>query len=347
VTELLSYDFMQRALLAAVMVGLVAPMVGIFLVQRRLALIGDGMGHVALAGVAVGLLTRVSPVWAALVAAVVAAVVVELIRTSGRTEGDVALAVIFYGGIAAGVVIISKSASGTSANLMAYLFGAITTVTPSDLWVFAVLGFLVLLATWLLRPWLFAVASDEEYARAMGMPVLALNVTLAVLTAVTVVVSMRIVGLLLISALMIVPNAAAQVLGRSFRATLRWALVIGLVSAVSGVVISYQADTPSGGTIVVLAIAVFVLATVGRSLVSQVRARRHARAEVHPHEHGPDCGHVAIQHGAHVDYLHDGHRHAVHEGHYDEHDANGLAAATGSGISATSDDSGTGTGAQS
>jgi len=152
VTELLSYDFMQRALLAAVLVGLVAPLVGVFLVQRRLSLIGDGMGHVALAGVAVGLLTNVAPVWTALVAAVLAAVAIELIRASGRTQGDVALAVIFYGGIAAGVVIISKSSQGTPANLTAYLFGAITTVKASDLWVFAVLAVLVILTTWLLRP---------------------------------------------------------------------------------------------------------------------------------------------------------------------------------------------------
>ena len=129
---------------------------------------------------------------------------------------------------------------------------------------FAVLAVLVILTTWLLRPRLFAVASDEEYARAMGMPVLALNIALAVLTAVTVVVSMRIVGLLLISALMIVPVAAAQLIGSSFRATMRWAVVIGLVCSVGGVVVSYEADTPSGGTIVVLAILVFVAASVGR-----------------------------------------------------------------------------------
>ena len=319
-TELLSYDFMQRALLAAVLVGLVAPLVGVFLVQRRLSLIGDGMGHVALAGVAVGLLTNVAPVWTALVAAVLAAAAIEAIRASGRTQGDVALAVIFYGGIAAGVVIISKSSQGTPANLTAYLFGAITTVKASDLWVFAVLAVLVILTTWLLRPRLFAVASDEEYARAMGMPVLALNIALAVLTAVTVVVSMRIVGLLLISALMIVPVAAAQLIGSSFRATMRWAVVIGLVCSVGGVVVSYEADTPSGGTIVVLAILVFVAASVGRAVVTRVRAKQHERAETHVHEHGPECGHPAVAHHGHVDYLHDGHRHAPHEGHYDEHD---------------------------
>jgi zinc transport system permease protein len=320
VSELLSLDFMRQALVAAVLVGLAAPMVGVFLVQRRLSLIGDGMGHVSLAGVAVGVLTGQQPVFTALVAAVLAAVAIELIRAKGRTSGDIALAVMFYGGIAAGVVIIAKAPSGSAASLTAYLFGAITTTSQQDLWVFAGLAVVVLAATWLLRPWLFAVANDEEYARASGLPVTGLNIALAVLTAVTVVVSMRVVGLLLISALMILPNATAQLLGRSFRAMLRWAVLIGVVSSVGGLVTSYYAETPSGGTIVLVAIAIFIAAAVTTAALAQARARRHRRAERHEHEHGPGCGHEALEHGDHVDYVHDGHRHAAHEGHYDEHD---------------------------
>src|SRR6188768_1734686 len=121
--EILTVDFMQLALLAALLVGLAAPMVGVFLVQRRLSLIGDGMGHVALAGVAVGVVTNQAPVLTALVSAVVAAVAIELIRASGRTSGDTALAVMFYGGIALGVVLIARSSAGTPATLTSYLFG--------------------------------------------------------------------------------------------------------------------------------------------------------------------------------------------------------------------------------
>lgn len=317
--ELLSLDFMRQALVAALLVGIAAPLVGVFLVQRRLSLIGDGMGHVALAGVAVGVLTGTAPVLTALVAAVAAAVAIELIRARGRTSGDVALAVMFYGGIAAGVVIIAKSSSGSPANLTAYLFGAITTASTADLWVFAALAVVVLVSTWLLRPWLFAVANDEEYARATGMPVTGLNIALAVLTAVTVVVSMRVVGLLLISALMIIPNATAQLLGRSFRASVRWAVLVGVASSVGGVIVSFYAETPSGGTIVLLAIAAFVAAAVGTAVAGRVRSHQHRRAIGHQHEHGAECGHEAVPHGDHVDYLHDGHRHAAHEGHYDEH----------------------------
>jgi zinc transport system permease protein len=319
VTELLELGFMRQALVAALLAGLAAPLVGVFLVQRRMSLIGDGMGHVALAGVAVGILTGQQPVATALVAAVAAGVAIELIRASGRTSGDVALAVMFYGGIALGVVLISRSSAGTPANLTAYLFGAILTTSQEDLVVLAVLAAVVLTVTLVLRQRFFAVANDEEYARSAGLPVMALNLVLAVLTAVTVVVSMRVVGLLLISALMIIPNATAQLLARSFTASLVWAVAVGLVCSVGGVIVSYEAETPSGGTIVLLAIGAFVVTSVVAAVGERLRRAAHERAERHDHEHGPRCGHEALTHGDHVDYLHDGHRHAAHEGHYDEH----------------------------
>lgn len=270
--EILDYDFMRRALLAAALVGLAAPVVGIFLVQRRLSLIGDGLGHVALAGVAAGLLTGRAPVWTALAAAVAAAVLLETVRSRGRTSGDVVLAVIFYGGIAGGVVLISLSPSGNAANLSSYLFGAITTTSATDVRVFAALAVVLLVSAVVLRPWLFAVSNDEEYARAVGLPAQAVNLALAVMTAVTVVLSMRTVGLLLISALMVVPNATAQQLAGSFRTSLAAAVGIGLVASVSGVTTSYYADVPSGGTIVLLAIAAFVVAVAWRAL-REVRTR--------------------------------------------------------------------------
>lgn len=318
-TDLLALDFMRQALLAAFLAGVAAPLVGTFLVQRRMSLIGDGMGHVALAGVAVGILTGQQPVVTALVAAVAAGVAIELIRASGHTSGDVALAVMFYGGIALGVVLIARSTTSSPANLTAYLFGAILTTSPGDLVVLALLALVVLVTTVALRPRFFAVANDEEYARSAGMPVMTYNLVLAVLTAVTVVMSMRVVGLLLISALMIIPNATAQLLARSFGASVRWAVLIGVLCSVGGVLVSYAAETPSGGTIVLLAITTFLLVSAGAAVLRRVRLAAHSRAERHDHEHGPDCGHPAVEHGDHVDYLHDGHRHAAHEGHYDEH----------------------------
>jgi zinc transport system permease protein len=317
--ELLEFAFMQRALVAALLVGLTAPVVGTFLVQRRLALVGDGMGHVALAGVAAGLLTATSPVWTALVAAVAAAALIELLRVHGRTSADVALAILFYGGIAGGVVLISLSAEGTPANLTGYLFGAITTTSGPDLAVFAVLAAVVLASVLLLAPRLFAVSNDEEYARATGMNVLGLNLLLGVLTAVTVVVSMRVVGLLLISALMIVPNAVAQQVARSFRSTLLIAMAVGTATSVLGVAASYYTNTPSGGTIVLLAIAVFTVTVLAAWVRRALVGRRDPVTEYHPHEHGNECGHPAVPHDDHLDFVHDGHRHAPHGGHYDEH----------------------------
>ena len=142
--ELLALDFMRQALLAALLAGFAAPLVGVFLVQRGCPSSATGMGHVALAGVAVGVLTGQAPVLTALVAAVAAAVAIELIRASGRTSGDIALAVMFYGGIALGVVLIARSSAGTPANLTGYLFGAILTTSTSDIVVFALLAAVVL-----------------------------------------------------------------------------------------------------------------------------------------------------------------------------------------------------------
>jgi zinc transport system permease protein len=318
---------MQRALLASLMVGLVAPAVGVFLVQRRLSLLGDGLGHVALTGVAVGVLISTAPVGTALVAAILGAVLIELVRARGRTSGDVALAVLFYGGIAGGVVLLSLAPRGQAINLEAYLFGAITTTGTADVVVFAVITAVVLGVVWLLGQRLYAVSDDEEYARAVGLPVLALNVVLAALVASTVVLSMRVVGLLLISALMIIPSAIAQLLARSFRQTVHLACAVGLVVSVSGTTTSYYTGTPSGGTIVLLAIALFLLVTAAAAARGATARRRHQRrAEVHaahPHEHGEGCGHQPVPHGDHVDYDHDGHLHAPHRTgtgvHYDEH----------------------------
>jgi zinc transport system permease protein len=273
--QLLQYDFMLRALLAAVLIGLTAPTVGVYLVQRRLSLIGDGMGHIALTGVAAGVLTSQNPVWTALALAVAGAVGIELIRVFGRTSGDVALAILFYGGIAGGVVLISRAPGGTPANLNSYLFGAITTTSGSDLAVFGALTAAVLVVTLGLGRYIFAVSNDEEYAGASGLPVLALNLLLAVVTAATVVVSMRVVGLLLISALMVVPVATAQLLARSFRGTAVLAMGIGLVASLSGVITSFYANTPSGGTIVLMAIAAFGL-VAGLTSAANLLARRRA-----------------------------------------------------------------------
>ncbi len=271
--EILQFDFMVRALLAGMLVGIAAPLVGVFLVQRRLALIGDGIGHVALSGVAIGLITNTSPIWTALIAAILAGLAIELIRARARASGDIALAVMFYGGIASGVVLLAKGPRSSANNLNSYLFGAITTTSTTDLLTFGILTAVVLTLTIAVNARLFAVANDPEYAQAVGLPVLALNMTLAALTAVTVVVSMRVVGLLLISALMILPNAIAQQFSGSFRTALQFAVVIGVAVNLAGISLSYYGGTPSGATIVVLTVGLFALTACVRATASVYRQR--------------------------------------------------------------------------
>jgi zinc transport system permease protein len=272
--DLLNYAFMQRALLAAVLVGVTAPAVGVYLVQRRQALMGDGIGHVAMTGVGLGFLLSASPVWMATAVSVLGAVLMELIRWYGRTRGDIALAMLFYGGMAGGVMFINLAPGGSSATLTSYLFGSLSTVSPSDVTAICLLAAFVVLVTLGLRRQLFAVGQDEEFARVTGLPVRALNLLTAVTAAVTVTVAMRVVGLLLVSALMVVPVAAAQQLGRSFAATFAIAVALGVTVAVGGTVTSYYQDVPPGATIVLLTIAAFVALTA----LSAPLARRRARA---------------------------------------------------------------------
>jgi len=324
--ELFTFGFMQRALLAALISGLLCPAVGAYIVQRRLSLLGDGLGHVAIAGVGLALLTRLAPLPIAIVVCLAGALGIEWLRQRGKATADVGLAILFYGGISVGLLLAALAGQGAG-TLSQYLFGSLITVTRADIWLIAALAVVVLLFGLGLAPQLFSVCVDEDFARTQGLPVRALNMLIVAMAAITVTLSMRTVGLLLVSALMVVPVAAAQNLAGSFKATLGWAMVIGVLVAGGGTLISAGANTPSGPTIVVAAIVVFGLAAAA----SAVRTRRHpavvAPSDIaspphhvvaEPHA-GDDAHDTALLHDDHVDYLHDGHRHAPHEDHYDEH----------------------------
>jgi zinc transport system permease protein len=272
VFEIFQYGFMQRALLAGAIIGTIAPLIGVFLVLRRLSLIADTLSHVALAGVAGGLLLRGHPLVGALVASVAGAVGIERLRVSGRLFGETALAIFLSGGFAVAVVLISL-ANGFNADLFSYLFGAITTVRPGDLALIAALGLIVLVALGMLHKELFAITFDEEGARVQGVPVDAINLLLTVMTAVTVVVAMRIVGILLTSALMVIPAATALRLARSFRHTLIVSVACSLAAVALGMVASYYFDIAAGGAIVLVALVEFGLAsTLARDSAGRRRA---------------------------------------------------------------------------
>ena len=257
---MLDLEFMRLAFAAGAIVGLLAPAVGFFLVQRQLSLIGDGIGHVAFAGVAAGYLLGLPPVLTALVASIGGAGAIEWLRARKHTAGDQALALVFYTGIAGGVVLISM-AGALNVDLFGFLFGSILTTTGTDLALVAALGIGGLTTIALLYRALAAVALDEEGARVAGVPVSFLNVVLAVLAATTVAVSMRIVGILLIAALMVLPVIAATRIARSMRSTLLLGMAIGLGSVLGGLTVAYYADLPPGGTIVLIAAATFLVAS--------------------------------------------------------------------------------------
>jgi zinc transport system permease protein len=254
---MLDLEFMRLAFAAGAIVGVLAPTVGFFLVQREMSLIGDGIGHVAFAGVAAGYLPGVSPVWTALGAAIVGAAGIEWLRSRRRAAGDQALAIVFYTGIAGGVVLIS-AAGALNANLFSYLFGSILTVTRSDLVVIAVLGIGALAVVAMLMRALVAVSLDEEGARVAGLPVAALNGLISMLAALTIGVSMRIVGILLIAALMVLPVIAAQRVAWSLRSTIGLSICFGLLSVLTGLTVSYYGNLPPGGTIVLTGTGVFL-----------------------------------------------------------------------------------------
>lgn len=323
--EIFALPFMQRALIAALLSGLLAPAVGTYIVQRRLSLLGDGLGHVAIAGVGLAFVTATAPLPVAVLLCVAGAIVVELLRQKGRATGDVGLAILFYGGLASGVLMAGLAGQGAGA-LSQFLFGSLTTVSQSDLVVMAVLAAIVMMLTIGLAPQLFAVCADEDYAKVQGLPVRFLNLLIVVLAALTVAMSMRTVGLLLVSAMMVIPVATAQNLFSGFRSTHVASMVIGAAVAVTGTIGSFYLDTASGATIVVATIVLFLATWPISTRLARVRASRrepdpvpeHRPAEPHPTMTGVDA-HVAVQHGEHVDYLHDGHRHAPHDDHFDEH----------------------------
>ncbi|MGH9003716.1 MAG: metal ABC transporter permease [Acidimicrobiia bacterium] len=254
-------QYMQLALLAGVVVGACAPLIGTFLVQKRMSLMGDGIGHVAFAGVAGGLLFDVWPVGSALVVSVLGALALEWLRSRRQASGDLVLALLFYSGIAGGVVLSSRAGS-LNGSVIRYLFGSILTVDAADAGLLLALGAGIAVAVAVTWRALLAVVLDEEAARVAGLPVDALNLALAALTALTVVAAMRVVGVLLVAALMVLPVGTAQRLASSFRSTLIWSAGVGAASAVTGLAAARIFGLAPGGSIVLVAAAAFIVATV-------------------------------------------------------------------------------------
>ena len=269
--EFLQYGFMIRALIAGLAVGAICPAIGLFLVLRRLSLIADTLAHVSLAGVALGLLLGFSPTLGALGVALLGAVGIEKLRASGRLPGEAALALFLSGGFAVAVVLLSL-ARGFNADLFAYLFGSLLTVSPRELLLILGLAALVAAAVLLFYKELFAITFNEELARVAGIPVGTINLLLTLLTALTIVTAMRVVGILLVSAMLVVPTVTALQLSRGFRSALTLAVAFALTAVFLGLVAAYYLNLAAGGAIVLVALALFA----GVSLIRRGPLRQSA-----------------------------------------------------------------------
>jgi zinc transport system permease protein len=272
-------NFLQEfwpAVAAAVIVGAAAPAVGTFVVQKRLSLIGDGVGHIAFAGVALGLWLGISPLAAALVAAVIGALGIDRLRRGRPEEADLALALFFYGSIALAVVVASRTGS-FNVRLFGFLFGQVLTVTRPELAAITLMGAAVLTVVAVFYRGLLAAAIDEEAAAVAGAPVATLNAVVMILASTAIAVGMQVVGILLVAALMVLPVAIARNLARGFRGVLIASAVTGAAAAFGGLLAANTADTAPSGTIVLMLAAAFIASDLARRIRSTL-ARRSSEA---------------------------------------------------------------------
>ena len=264
--EMFAYGFMQRAFLAGLLVGAIAAAIGVFLILRGWSMIGDGLAHIAFGGVALGLLANAYPLGVALAFAVAGALGIHVLRERGIVLGDTAIAIFFTTGLAVGVILVSLS-GGFTVDLFSYLFGSIVAVGPEDLLLVGGFGAVLLGTMALLYKEFLYLTFSEEAARVSGLPVRALNLVFAVLTAVTIVIAARVVGVLLVSALLVVPAATSLQLRQSFGRTLALSIVVALATVSVGLYVAYVADVAAGGAIALVSVAGFFTVLAPKALV--------------------------------------------------------------------------------
>lgn len=256
--EIFQYDFMVRAFLAAFIIGILAPIIGIFLVIKRYSLLADTLSHVSLVGISLSVLLNINPVIGALITTSIAALGMDRLRGGKKIYGESVLAIFLSGSLALSLVLLTF-ANGLNISIISYLFGSITTVTSTDIVIIFIFGLVVILLTSLLFKKIFLVSYDEELAKVNGLPVQTLNSLLMILSAITVALSMRIVGVLLVGALMVIPVLTASQFNKSFKRTFIMSILFSVVSAVAGLFMSYYLNLPSGATIVLVALGFFIL----------------------------------------------------------------------------------------
>ena len=263
ISNLFQYGFIVRGLEAGIIVALIAPFIGIFLVLRRYSLIADTLAHISLAGIAIGLFLGLSPILTALSTAVVASLGIDRLRTSKKVYGESALALFLSGSLALAVVILSWT-HGFNTNLFDYLFGSIVTVTQEDVLIISILALVVIFILAAFYKELVYVTFDEEAAKVSGVPIRLVNTVLIVLSALTVSLAIPIVGILLIGALIVIPVTAALQFRKNFITTIIYAEIISLFSVISGIFVSFYLNLSTGGTIVLIMLVLFALIFLAR-----------------------------------------------------------------------------------
>jgi zinc transport system permease protein len=261
--EILQYGFMVRALAAGLLIALTIPLMGSFLVARRYSLIADSLAHVSLAGIGAGLLIGFSPVLVAVPVTIAGSLLLEYLRQNKRISGEVSLAILMSGGLAIAVVL-ANLARGARTDFSSYLFGSITTTSMSDIVTLLIATAIVLLVIGFNYRALLHIAFDESSARIAGYKVSLLNYVLAAMTALVVVLSLRIVGALLISALLVIPVITASRFARSFMQTVVIAMVIAVIAVVLGLFLAFYIGIAAGGAIVISALAMFIVSLLLR-----------------------------------------------------------------------------------
>ncbi|MGI0048281.1 MAG: metal ABC transporter permease [Nitrososphaera sp.] len=264
VLEILELGFMQRALIAGVAVAITASVIGLFLVLRRNSLFGDALSHVAFGGIAVGLVANIYPLWTGIAFSVLGALGITKLRQSAKIPADATVAILLAGGLAIGMLLSSISPSGNLVNIFSYLFGSILIVSVEDtIAILAMAGAVLAIVIMLYRQFMY-VTFDEEQAKVSGLSISQLSYLFAVLASVSVIVSMRLVGILLVSSLIVIPNVTALLLGKGFKKTALISVGISVFSVVTGIAVSYAANFPPSATIVIVLIAVFLTTLAAR-----------------------------------------------------------------------------------
>ncbi|GEK91635.1 metal ABC transporter permease [Alkalibacterium kapii] len=260
--EMFLYGFMQRAFQASVLISLIAPMLGLFLILRRQSLMADTLSHVSLAGVALGLLLGYDPTWMNILVVVVVAGILEYLRKVYRTYSEISIAILMSGGMAVALVLMGLNDSGATVSIQQFLFGSIVTISVQQVWMLLVLTLLIIILYSVFRKAMYTLTFDEETAYTAGLPIQFMSVMFNILTGVTIALIMPIVGALLVSAILILPAAISIRLSKSFNGVIFIGIVVALFGMIMGLVGSYYLGTPPGATITLIYIAVFSVIAV-------------------------------------------------------------------------------------